>query len=89
MEKAHTDAVMILGEAFASAEPFNFATQDTTLRIQKLIPTMLNGRLTPPPEESYSLHRKMSGAFLLCARLEANIQCKDLFDTIWNNYQFD
>ncbi|XP_072031623.1 atypical kinase COQ8B, mitochondrial-like [Amphiura filiformis] len=89
MEKAHTDAVMILGEAFALPEPFNFATQDTTHRIQSLVPTMLNHRLRPPPEESYSLHRKMSGAFLLCAKLKANIQCKDLFDRVWNNYQFD
>ena len=30
MENAHVDAVMILGEAFASDEPFNFGAQSTT-----------------------------------------------------------
>ncbi|XP_077996740.1 atypical kinase COQ8B, mitochondrial-like isoform X2 [Glandiceps talaboti] len=88
MEDAHIEAVMILGEAFAKAEPFNFANQDTTRRIHNLIPTMLKHRLAPPPEESYSLHRKMAGSFLLCSKLHAIIQCKELFDKVWDNYDF-
>ncbi|XP_022093105.1 atypical kinase COQ8B, mitochondrial-like [Acanthaster planci] len=89
MEKAHVDAVMILGEPFMSEEPFDFATQDTTRRIQSILPVMLNHRLAPPPEESYSLHRKMSGAFLLCTKLGAKIRCKELFDVVYSRYQFD
>ncbi|XP_071961910.1 atypical kinase COQ8B, mitochondrial-like [Antedon mediterranea] len=89
MEDAHVQAVMVLGEAFHSDEPFNFATQDTTMRIHTLMSKMLHHRLTPPPEESYSLHRKMAGAFLLCTKLGANISCKPLFDKIWNRYEFD
>lgn len=30
MEDAHLDAILILGEAFASEEPFDFGTQSTT-----------------------------------------------------------
>ncbi|XP_071794918.1 atypical kinase COQ8B, mitochondrial-like [Asterias amurensis] len=89
MEKAHVDAVMILGEPFSQSEPFDFTKQDTTRRIQSILPVMLNHRLAPPPEESYSLHRKMSGAFLLCTKLGAKIQCKELFDVIYSKYQFD
>lgn len=55
--EAHTDAVLILGEPFAQPGEFNFGSQDTTQRIQSLIPVMLEHRLTPPPEEIYSLHR--------------------------------
>lgn len=77
---------MILGEAFASKEPFNFGTQNTTKRIHDLIPVMLKHRLTPPPEETYSLHRKMAGSFLICAKLKATISCKELFDDVYREY---
>ena len=82
------DAVMILGEAFATDGPFDFAKQDTTRRIHNLIPVMLNHRLTPPPEETYSLHRKMAGAFLLCTKLSAQINCRRIFVPVWENYKF-
>lgn len=89
MERAHVEAVMILGEAFSRDGPFDFGRQDTTRRIQSLLPTMLQYRLTPPPEESYSLHRKLSGMFLLCGKLHANINCKELFDETYARYRFD
>uniref|UniRef100_A0A5S6Q5J6 Uncharacterized protein n=1 Tax=Trichuris muris TaxID=70415 RepID=A0A5S6Q5J6_TRIMR len=82
MEEAHTNAVMILGEAFGSDRVFHFSTQDTTKRINRLIPVMLEHRLRPPPDEVYSLHRKMAGAFLLCAKLKAMVNCFELFANI-------
>lgn len=62
MKNAHVDAVMILGEPF-TADVYDFNNQSLTSRIHELIPIMLKRRLTPPPEESYSLHRKVGTFF--------------------------
>ena len=57
MVDAHTDAILILGEPFAQPGEFDFGAQDTTRRIHNLLPVLMDHRLTPPPEEVYSLHR--------------------------------
>ena len=87
MTDAHADAVTILGEAFAHDGPFDFGSQDITDRIQSLVPVMLRHRLTPPPDEIYSLHRKLSGIFLLCSKLQARIHAKPLFEAVYSSYK--
>lgn len=85
MVRAHVDSVMVLGEAFAPAEdgkPFDFSDQTITDRVRDNIGLMLSERLAPPPEETYSLHRKLSGVFLLCAKLGATVPCEKLFKDI-------
>lgn len=57
-------------------------------RIQTLVPTIIDHRLCPPPEEIYSLHRKLSGIFLLCAKLQVKINCRDMFREVYANYKF-
>lgn len=88
MIDAHIDAVSVLGLPFKTYDNFDFKNQNITYKIGDLVPTMLKYRLTPPPEDTYSLHRKMSGVFLLCAKLGANISCKSLFEDIWTKYKF-
>lgn len=88
MEEAHVDATMHLGEIYRQDE-FDFANQKTTQEIQELVPTMLAHRLCPPPEEIYSLHRKLSGVFLLCSKLKITIKCRDIFYELYNKYKFE
>ena len=82
MVNAHIDSVMTLAEPFMADAPdfYDFKDQTITDRVRGLIPVMIRERLAPPPEETYSLHRKLSGAFLLCAKLGSRIRCKELFD---------
>eukprot|EP01126_Amoeba_proteus_P042806 TRINITY_DN4662_c0_g1_i14.p1 TRINITY_DN4662_c0_g1~~TRINITY_DN4662_c0_g1_i14.p1 ORF type:complete len:315 (-),score=60.22 TRINITY_DN4662_c0_g1_i14:123-1067(-) len=86
MKMAHINAVLILGQPFAQNLPFDFSQQNISERIHELIPTMLKYRLTPPPQETYALHRKLSGAFLICAKLKAKIQLHDLFWDLHRSY---
>jgi aarF domain-containing kinase len=88
MANAHIDSVLTLAEPFTENAPevYDFKDQSITDRVRSLIPLMLKERLAPPPEETYSLHRKLSGAFLLCARLGSRVRCKEMFANSMNHY---
>lgn len=87
MLDAHIASVLTLAEPFlvASPEIYDFKDQSITDRVKNLIPVMIKERLAPPPEETYSLHRKLSGAFLLCARLGSRVRCRELFQNSMKN----
>ncbi|XP_028968072.1 uncharacterized protein LOC100906274 [Galendromus occidentalis] len=84
MIKAHCDAVLILAEAF-TVDEFDFGRRETEEKVSQLVPIMLKHRLSPPPEEIYSIHRKLSGIFLLCAKLKAKFDCRQLYFDILAN----
>ncbi|KAF1346580.1 hypothetical protein BDV97DRAFT_416527 [Delphinella strobiligena] len=66
--------------AGTAEETYDFKNQTITDRVREKIGLMVKERLAPPPEETYSLHRKLSGAFLLCARLGSRVPARRLFE---------
>ncbi|KAF7760373.1 hypothetical protein Agabi119p4_11049 [Agaricus bisporus var. burnettii] len=95
MLDAHITSMSLLASPFKSSTPQPFAFgpdskwAEITKQIRSFIPVMLQHRLTPPPRETYSLNRKLSGAFLLAARLDATVDTKAVWDKVVSQYQFD
>ncbi|KAF3903877.1 hypothetical protein ABW20_dc0105535 [Dactylellina cionopaga] len=84
MLEAHILSILTLAEPFSVSAPevYDFGEQTVTERVKALIPVMVRERLRPPPEETYSLHRKLSGAFLLCARLGSRVKARGMFEEV-------
>ncbi|KAI9451411.1 ABC1-domain-containing protein [Lactarius psammicola] len=94
MNDAHVESLQLLATPFRNDTPQPFAFgpgsmwAGITADIRERIPVMLNHRLTPPPRETYSLNRKLSGAFLLASRLRATVDCRKLWDGVVGDYKF-
>ena len=87
MNDAHIDSVMLLAVPFHHNQPFNFGQQKITQQIQDKTAVMLKERLCPPPQEVYSLHRKLSGLFLLAGKLNAEFNCYVIWQDIRNQFR--
>jgi aarF domain-containing kinase len=89
MLQAHLNAFFHLSMPFRPQFPiFDFAMAGRVSdQVKSDIPVMLRERLTPPPDETYSLHRKLSGLFLLCGKLKARIKCAQEFEKVYALYK--
>lgn len=91
MLDAHVQSLVLLGRPFSkdTPQPYTFtpSARSLTSQIRELIPLMLKHRLTPPPRETYSLNRKLSGAFLLCERLGASVDCRAIWEREVGRYR--
>lgn len=82
MVDAHLASMSLLAQPFSVDGKYDFSKQTITDEVRKHVPVMLRHRLTPPPPETYSLNRKLSGAFLMCARLGAQVDCHKLWNDV-------
>lgn len=81
MINAHVDSVLALSEPFRTPT-YDFGQENITARVRDQIPIMLQHRQSPPPSETYSLNRKLSGCFLLCSNLNSRVKCKEMMSGI-------
>eukprot|EP01023_Acetabularia_acetabulum_P033069 TRINITY_DN30926_c0_g1_i2.p1 TRINITY_DN30926_c0_g1~~TRINITY_DN30926_c0_g1_i2.p1 ORF type:complete len:445 (-),score=98.42 TRINITY_DN30926_c0_g1_i2:2380-3714(-) len=90
MMDAHCEAGFVVGLPFSTEGLYDFGFhKDLTARVSNLSRIMLKHRLTPPPEEAYSLHRKLSGAFLANIKLQAVVPCRDILMKTFEEHLFD
>ena len=86
MLDAHVDSAMIVGEPFRARGAFDFRGAGITARVARYGAVFADQRLTPPPKEVYALHRKLAGAFLICIRMGAVMECRDLLEQLHAGY---
>lgn len=89
MLRAHKLSGFTVGEPFWDDKPFDFRGSSISQRMGEHTAVFLRHRLTPPPEEVYTLHRKLAGAYMLCIKLGAVVQARDMLQNIVRNHQFD
>lgn len=82
MLDAHVGSILTVAEPLRSEGKFDFENQDMTAKVYKLMPVMLKNRLQAPPPEVYSLHRKLSGAYLVNMKLKTQIDSNKIFKDI-------
>ncbi|CAO2192729.1 unnamed protein product [Urochloa humidicola] len=88
MLDAHVQAAFIVGVPFSESGGHDFRANNITNSVSNLGATMLKHRLTPPPDEVYSLHRKLSGAFLACIKIGAVVPCREMLFQVYEQYNF-
>lgn len=88
MIDVHVQAGFVVGFPFSKPGGYDFRSSNITQSITNLGATMLRHRLRPPPDEVYSLHRKLSGAFLACIKLGAVVPCRELLLQVYEQNQF-
>ncbi|XP_048141881.1 protein ABC transporter 1, mitochondrial [Rhodamnia argentea] len=88
MLDAHVQGGFVVGLPFSKTGGYDFRSSNITQSISNLGATMLRHRLTPPPDEAYSLHRKLSGTFLACIKIGAVVPCRELLFKVYERYQF-
>jgi aarF domain-containing kinase len=77
---AHVSSIFAVGEPFSQHEIYDFGRQNITPQVYKQLPTMMEHRKIPPPPETYTIHRKLSGAFLLCMKLRAKVPTRLIYE---------
>ena len=83
---AQISSVLVIGEPFATEEPFDFGNQNLASRIYDKLPVLLGQRLKPPPQIVYSLHRMLIGGYLMCMRLGAIVHVSKIFTEVRSRY---
>ena len=91
MLEAHKMSAFTVGEPFwdSNGVPFDFRGSNISSRMGKHTAVFLRHRLTPPPEEVYTLHRKLAGAYMLCIKLGSIVESRSILESFVRAHKFE
>lgn len=81
MQEAHLNMAMMFGEIFCSDE-FDFGAENLSERFSAEVKKVIVNRTCPPPDEMYSINRKLSGVLSLCSKFKVKINCNAIFSEV-------
>eukprot|EP01060_Flectonema_neradi_P026866 TRINITY_DN3630_c0_g1_i1.p1 TRINITY_DN3630_c0_g1~~TRINITY_DN3630_c0_g1_i1.p1 ORF type:complete len:599 (+),score=113.91 TRINITY_DN3630_c0_g1_i1:44-1840(+) len=79
MLSSHVEAARIASIPFMQRGMLDFKEFDISAQMKPHVATMLRLRLTAPPLEVYSLHRRLNGCFQFMHKLGAVVDCRRVF----------
>jgi aarF domain-containing kinase len=88
MLNAHYLGVLAMAEPFVETPTglYDFASQSIMKNVNEIVPAMSKHRLTPPPKEIYSLHRKIVGSYMMCMKLKSRVPAREVFIETYKNW---
>lgn len=88
MLHAHYLGTLAMSEPFRKTEKgiYDFSNQSITKSLNEVVPAMSKHRLTPPPKEIYSLHRKIVGTYMMCIKLKSKFDARQVFVETHENW---
>ncbi|KAL7579751.1 hypothetical protein ACA910_021892 [Epithemia clementina (nom. ined.)] len=91
MLQAHKMSAFTVGEPFwgEGNKPFDFRGSNISTRMGQHTAVFLRHRRTPPPEEVYTLHRKLAGAYMLCIKLGSIVESRSILKDFVREHTFD
>eukprot|EP01006_Ploeotia_vitrea_P018136 TRINITY_DN49403_c0_g1_i1.p1 TRINITY_DN49403_c0_g1~~TRINITY_DN49403_c0_g1_i1.p1 ORF type:complete len:501 (-),score=19.09 TRINITY_DN49403_c0_g1_i1:1353-2855(-) len=88
MREAHVGSVFAIGVPFRDeAGIHDYREHNISKQISSKVRTMLKHREQAPPTEVYSLHRRLSGLFMVLSRLGARFDSRPLIAEAWQGYK--
>lgn len=83
MTNAHIESGLEVARPFQRNGPFDFRSSLISKQVGKHGDTFMKERLVPPPQEVYSLHRKLSGAYMTCIKIGAIFPCRNMLQEVY------
>lgn len=84
LKEAHLNTAIMFGEIFRCNE-YNFGEAILSERLSNEVEKIVEHQRNPPPDEIYSINRKLTGIIALCSKFKVSINCAKIYNDFIDN----